>query len=141
MSAHALACLPHDETKHVAFGFVLFFFIINSFSSFPLSLWPRAGAQESSVALEGPGNFVCPHEFGFYAHELSCDKYYSCEAGVPTLKVCGNGLAFDNSDPENLRENCDYSHNVDCGLRTQLGTPGDTHSTTAALTQPDTGAA
>ncbi|XP_069975193.1 protein obstructor-E isoform X1 [Penaeus vannamei] len=81
------------------------------------------GAQESSVALEGPGNFVCPHEFGFYAHELSCDKYYSCEAGVPTLKVCGNGLAFDNSDPENLRENCDYSHNVDCGLRTQLEPP------------------
>ncbi|XP_068224677.1 uncharacterized protein Gasp isoform X3 [Palaemon carinicauda] len=78
------------------------------------------GAQESSVSPGGAGNWQCPHEFGFYPHDTSCDKYYSCEAGVATLKTCGNGLAFDNSDSEYLRENCDYSHNVDCSTRPQL---------------------
>ncbi|KAK3881522.1 hypothetical protein Pcinc_014041 [Petrolisthes cinctipes] len=72
------------------------------------------GAQQSSVTPGGSGNYQCPHEFGFYPHATACDKYYTCDAGVPTLKTCGNGLAFDASDPEFLKENCDYSHNVDC---------------------------
>ncbi|XP_066990136.1 protein obstructor-E isoform X1 [Macrobrachium rosenbergii] len=81
------------------------------------------GAQESSVSPGGAGNWQCPHEFGFYPHDTSCDKYYSCEASVATLKTCGNGLAFDDTDPEFLRENCDYSHNVDCTGRPQLEPP------------------
>merc|ERR1719187_2519029 len=70
-----------------------------------LLLAAAAGAQQSSVDPAGPGEFQCPHEFGFYAHGTSCDKYYACENEVPQLKVCGNGLAFDNSDPDFLREN------------------------------------
>lgn len=73
--------------------------------------------------LKGNGqeNFKCPDEFGFYPHHISCDKYWKCDNNVAELKTCGNGLAFDASDPKYLTENCDYIHNVDCGDRTQLG--------------------
>lgn len=66
-------------------------------------------------------SFKCPDDFGFYPHDLSCDKYWKCDNNVAELKTCGNGLAFDASDSKFLTENCDYLHNVDCGDRTQLG--------------------
>lgn len=67
--------------------------------------------------------FKCPHEYGFYPHSLSCDKYWKCENNEADLKTCGNGLAFDSSDPKFLTENCDYLHNVDCGARSELEPP------------------
>ncbi|XP_047736551.1 protein obstructor-E isoform X2 [Hyalella azteca] len=72
------------------------------------------------AALTGAQQFACPHDYGFYAHDIACDKYWACDLGVATLKTCGNGLAFDDTDPENLKENCDYLHNVKCGKRTEL---------------------
>ncbi|KAJ8981605.1 hypothetical protein NQ317_011884 [Molorchus minor] len=65
-------------------------------------------------------NFKCPDDFGFYPHHTSCDKYWKCDNNAAELKTCGNGLAFDASDPKFLTENCDYIHNVDCGDRAQL---------------------
>lgn len=67
--------------------------------------------------------FQCPHEYGFYPDEAQCDKYWACDAGVATQKLCANGLAFANTDPDHLTENCDYLHNVKCGRRTQLEPP------------------
>lgn len=64
-------------------------------------------------------DFDCPDNFGFYPHYRSCDKYWACENGTATLKVCGNGLVFDDADP--LRENCAYPFSVNCGDRTDLG--------------------
>ncbi|XP_018022825.1 protein obstructor-E isoform X1 [Hyalella azteca] len=75
------------------------------------------------AALTGAQQFACPHDYGFYAHDIACDKYWACDLGVATLKTCGNGLAFDDTDPENLKENCDYLHNVKCGKRTELQPP------------------
>ena len=69
----------------------------------------------------GGASFTCPHDYGFYPHDTACDRYWSCEAGVSTLKVCGNGLSFDNTDPEFLTENCDYMQNVDCAGRPERG--------------------
>lgn len=69
----------------------------------------------------GQENFKCPDDFGFYPHHTSCDKYWKCDNNVAELKTCGNGLAFDASDPKFLTENCDYIHNVECGDRSQLG--------------------
>lgn len=66
-------------------------------------------------------SFKCPDDFGFYPHDISCDKYWKCDNNVAELKTCGNGLAFDASDSKFLTENCDYLHNVDCGERTQIG--------------------
>jgi len=65
--------------------------------------------------------FKCPDDYGFYPHSISCDKYWKCDNNVAELKTCGNGLAFDDTDPKYLKENCDYLHNVDCGARSQLG--------------------
>jgi len=65
--------------------------------------------------------FKCPDEFeGFYPHLDSCDKYWHCKSGKSTLKLCGNGLAFDDIDPTFTSENCDYLHNVDCGKRSDI---------------------
>jgi len=62
--------------------------------------------------------FKCPDEFeGFYPHLYSCDKYWHCKSGSANLKLCGNGLVFDDIDPTYTSENCDYMHNVDCGNR------------------------
>lgn len=65
--------------------------------------------------------FKCPDEYGFYPHSQHCDKYWKCDNNVADLKTCGNGLAFDDTDPKYLKENCDYLHNVDCGQRNLLG--------------------
>jgi len=69
------------------------------------------------------GEFFCEHDVGFYPHDLHCDKYWACDAGVATLKSCGNGLAFQDNDPEYLKEECDYIYNVQCGHRTELEPP------------------
>lgn len=87
------------------------YIILVNYSYFPLFV---AFAQDG---------FKCPHEYGFYPHQRSCDRYYKCENNQPELKTCGNGLAFDSSDPKYLTENCDYLHNVDCGDRTELEPP------------------
>jgi len=81
------------------------------------------------VALAAPAlsqqNFECPDELpGFFPHDTSCDKYWACDNRVATLKTCGNGLAFDDTDPGYERENCDYLHNVKClDARIQLEPP------------------
>jgi Chitin binding Peritrophin-A domain len=66
-------------------------------------------------------NFKCPDDYGFYPHHISCDKYWKCDNGAAELKTCGNGLAFEATDPKYLSENCDYHHNVECGDRSQFG--------------------
>ncbi|KAB1731726.1 hypothetical protein FNE60_29765 [Klebsiella pneumoniae] len=67
--------------------------------------------------------FNCPQDDGYFAHETSCDKYWKCEGGKAELKVCGNGLAFDDTDSKHQRENCDYLHVIDCGDREELEPP------------------
>ena len=66
-------------------------------------------------------DFTCPDEFeGYYPHLFSCDKYWKCIEGEAELKLCGNGLAFDDVDPTFTTENCLDLHSVDCGNRTEL---------------------
>ena len=69
-------------------------------------------------------DFQCPDEFeGYYPHLYSCDRYWKCLEGVAEEKLCGNGLAFDDSDPTFTTENCEYTYNVECGNRTELEPP------------------
>ena len=69
-------------------------------------------------------DFSCPDEFeGYYPHLYSCDRYWKCLEGIAEEKLCGNGLAFDDSDPTFTTENCEYSYNVQCGNRTELEPP------------------
>lgn len=74
-------------------------------------------------AVFAQDSFKCPHEYGFYPHSRSCDKFWKCENSQAELKTCGNGLAFEPSDSKFLTENCDYLHNVDCGDRVDLEPP------------------
>mgnify|MGYP003729696031 CR=1 FL=1 len=80
----------------------------------------KAEATAASLAATSGQSYHCPDSFGFFRHHKSCDKYWACENGTAALKLCGNGLMFDDSDPK--RENCAYPFSVDCGSdRTDLG--------------------
>lgn len=80
----------------------------------------KAEATAASLAASSGQSYVCPDSFGYFRHHKSCDKYWACENNTATLKLCGNGLMFDDSDPK--RENCAYPFSVDCGTdRTDLG--------------------
>merc|ERR1712071_135381 len=72
------------------------------------------------AAVAAQEEFQCPLESGFFAHDTSCDRYWHCQDDVAELKLCANGLAFDDTDPRNQRENCDYIYNVECGDRTEI---------------------
>jgi hypothetical protein len=78
-------------------------------------------ASTSQTAPQQNEFFDCPEKNGFFAHDRSCDKYWKCDEGVSTLKICGNGLVFDDTDLK--RESCNYPFTVDCGLRSELEPP------------------
>ena len=97
--------------------------------SFPLlQLWPKKASNVQVrvfLAFDRSSLFILlifiSDDYGFYPHHTSCDKYWKCDNGAAELKTCGNGLAFEATDPKYLSENCDYHHNVECGDRTQFG--------------------
>ncbi|XP_054271048.1 protein obstructor-E-like isoform X2 [Macrosteles quadrilineatus] len=70
--------------------------------------------------------FKCPDKkYGQYEDTVQCDKYYECDEGVATQKLCPDGLVF---DPTNRKINkCDQPFNVDCGDRLELQDPQGTH--------------
>jgi len=69
-------------------------------------------------------DFECPDEFaGFYPHLISCDKYWSCQDGIPELRTCGNGLGFLDTDDTFTLEQCAELHLVECGERTEIEPP------------------
>jgi hypothetical protein len=64
------------------------------------------------------GAFNCPQKFGQFEDPKQCDKYFECDDGVATEKLCPDGLMF---DPLNRKINkCDQPFNVDCGDRIEL---------------------
>merc|ERR1711935_1296333 len=76
------------------------------------------------ISAQQQDNFKCPDQFeGFYPHLYSCDRYWKCTDRVATLETCGNGLAFDDTDPTFAKEECDLIHNVKCGSRTEFEPP------------------
>lgn len=81
----------------------------------------RQQLPAAPAPVQNFGSFNCPDDFGFYPHVKSCDKYWGCDNGTATLKTCGNGLVFDDSDTK--RENCAYPFSVDCGERSDLEPP------------------
>lgn len=87
----------------------------------PAPAVPSVPARSNSGSSGFVGSFNCPDDFGFYPHVKSCDKYWACDNGTATLKTCGNGLVFDDSDMK--RENCAYPFSVDCGDRSDLEPP------------------
>lgn len=89
-----------------------------------LSLFPQHELYKSNIFLlkkknvSDAQNFKCPPKDGQYEDQRQCDKYYDCNDGVPTEKLCPDGLVF---DPLIRKQNkCDQPFNVDCGDRTEL---------------------
>ncbi|XP_026823483.1 protein obstructor-E-like [Rhopalosiphum maidis] len=68
---------------------------------------------------------VCPERNGRYPLGNQCDKYLQCENGVPTEKLCPDGLFF-NSKSSIFSYPCQYPPEVDCEGRTQLQPPQST---------------
>uniref|UniRef100_A0A146LKW4 Putative chitinase 3 n=1 Tax=Lygus hesperus TaxID=30085 RepID=A0A146LKW4_LYGHE len=69
--------------------------------------------------------FKCPKKNGQFEDPVQCDKFYDCDEGVSTEKLCPDGLVF---DPLNRKINkCDQPYNVDCGDRIELQPPKSTH--------------
>merc|ERR1711976_34014 len=94
----------------------VYFSVVLSFKDI-MSLIALLGISILSVAnSQLVDNFSCPDEFeGYYPHLYSCDKYWKCIDGRASLETCGNGLAFDDTDPTFTTENCNEIYNVECG--------------------------
>nr|CAH0110828.1 unnamed protein product [Daphnia galeata] len=65
--------------------------------------------------------FVCPPKNGQYPDPIQCDKYYICQDGVASARLCEDGLVFDQFKRSSHK--CDHMHNVDCEDRTELQPP------------------
>jgi len=74
-----------------------------------------------AVFLQAEAAFKCPPKDGQYEDPVQCDKYYECEDGVATEKICPDGLVFD----AGIRKinKCDQPFSVDCGDRLELQPP------------------
>ncbi|XP_001847723.2 protein obstructor-E [Culex quinquefasciatus] len=54
--------------------------------------------------------FPCPEQgLHFFAHPKSCGKYVMCHTGVPTEKVCSEGMLFNPAVGQ-----CDLEERVTC---------------------------
>ena len=56
-----------------------------------------------------PSVQLCSNPFGFYAHELDCNKYYQCASGIPHVKTCPSGTLWNA-----VAQYCDWPANVEC---------------------------
>ncbi|XP_076352996.1 protein obstructor-E-like isoform X2 [Tachypleus tridentatus] len=77
--------------------------------------------NDVSTTIQTSEVFNCPEYYGYFPHSRNCDRYWSCDNGTSTLKLCGNGLVFDPSDK--LTENCAYAFTVNCGDRVEVEPP------------------
>ncbi|CAH0559067.1 unnamed protein product [Brassicogethes aeneus] len=66
----------------------------------------------------------CPEPTGYFADSEQCDKYYHCEEGHLTEKLCPDGMVFNDFSTE--YEKCDLPFNIDCSQRSKLQEPQPT---------------
>ncbi|XP_055381959.1 protein obstructor-E [Condylostylus longicornis] len=66
----------------------------------------------------------CPEPNGYFADAEQCDKYYACNEGVITEKLCPDGMVFNDFSID--QEKCDLPYNIDCSQRPKLQTPQPT---------------
>lgn len=73
-----------------------------------------AAAPDRSVE-DGDSSDQCPEPTGFFADAEQCDKYYQCQDGAITEKLCPDGMVFNDYSSE--YEKCDLPFNIDCTSR------------------------
>ena len=83
----------------------------------------RRPASEAAVNqnFRSPGSSGACRGSGTYseADTEQCDKYWVCEAGQRSVKLCPDGLGFSES-----KSHCDLLIKIKCGSRTRLQPPG-----------------
>ena len=83
----------------------------------------RRPASEAAVNqnFRSPGSSGACRGSGTYseADPEQCDKYWVCEAGQRSVKLCPDGLGFSES-----KSHCDLLIKIKCGSRTRLQPPG-----------------
>lgn len=68
---------------------------------------------------EGAEEFKCPEQFGYYADEGDCSKYFVCVFGDALHESCTGGLYFSVE-----LQTCDWPRNVECaGSASKKSTP------------------
>ncbi|SPP85617.1 protein obstructor-E [Drosophila guanche] len=77
--------------------------------------------KRKQEAVEYEPSEECPEANGFYPDSKQCDKYYACLDGVPTERLCADGMVFNDYTP--IEEKCDLPYNIDCSKRSKLQTP------------------
>lgn len=60
----------------------------------------------------------CPEPTGFFADAEQCDKYYACNDGVISERLCPDGMVFNDYSID--QEKCDLPYNIDCSKRPKL---------------------
>jgi hypothetical protein len=60
----------------------------------------------------------CPEENGFFADAIQCDRYYECQDGVVSEKLCKDGLVFDASSEKVAV--CSFPFSINCTGRPEL---------------------
>lgn len=65
--------------------------------------------QSPSVSPLTSINFRCPEQFGYYADEYNCSKYFVCVFGEALHESCTGGLRFSSE-----LQTCDWPRNVIC---------------------------
>lgn len=63
----------------------------------------------------------CPEPNGYFPDAEQCDKYYDCQDGKMTEKLCPDGLVFNDFSPQH--EKCDLPFGIDCSKRPKLQPP------------------
>lgn len=66
---------------------------------------PSAAALYAASSV----NFRCPEQFGYYADEYNCSKYFVCVFGEALHESCTGGLRFSSE-----LQTCDWPRNVVC---------------------------
>ena len=69
-------------------------------------------SQSTASSCRGEGTYS-------EADPDQCDKYYVCEAGQRSVRLCPDGLGFSES-----KSQCDLLVKIECGARTRLQPPG-----------------
>ncbi|EDW88732.1 protein obstructor-E [Drosophila yakuba] len=78
-------------------------------------------SKQTAAEKEYEPTEECPEPNGFYPDSKQCDKYYACLDGVPTERLCADGMVFNDYSP--IEEKCDLPYNIDCMKRSNLQTP------------------
>lgn len=60
----------------------------------------------------------CPEANGYFPDSQQCDKYHDCRDGKSTVRLCPDGLVFNDYDP--AVEKCDLPFGIDCSKRPKL---------------------